>query len=288
MDPFETASAEPNSPRELSHLESELRVTLEENARLQNALADANMRILTLQNMQQPPTGITGAEVYRSLISELQQPLTTINSFCDILLQESVGILGSLQRKFIERIQHAAYSMSILIEDLSRYAGRETSSGTYEVETIHLVDLCNSILNSFSAQLLEKEVTLSLDIEDTLPLVSADRQDLEQTIRLMIRNAILAAPEEGLVEISLKQDPDSRNKAVILSVFNSGKGIKEIDITRLFTTIVPEADSKIIGLGIDQKEFSILKMLVEEMDDTLNIVSDPVEGTSFVLKIPLR
>jgi len=131
-------------------------------------------------------------------------------------------------------------------------------------------------------------VTLSLDIEDTLPLVSADRQDLEQTIRLMIRNAILAAPEEGLVEISLKQDPDSRNKAVILSVFNSGKGIKEIDITRLFTTIVPEADSKIIGLGIDQKEFSILKMLVEEMDDTLNIVSDPVEGTSFVLKIPLR
>jgi signal transduction histidine kinase len=104
----------------------------------------------------------------------------------------------------------------------------------------------------------------------------------------MIRNAILAAPEEGFVELSLKQDPDSRNKAVILSVFNSGKGIKEIDITRLFTTIVPETDIKINGLGIDMKEFSILKMLVEEMDDTLNIVSDPVEGTSFVLKIPLR
>jgi len=108
-------------------------------------------------------------------------------------------------------------------------------------------------LNSFSAQLLEKEVTLSLDIEDTLPLVSADRQDLEQTIRLMIRNAILAAPEEGLVEISLKQDPDSRNKAVILSVFNSGKGIKEIDITRLFTTIVPEADSKSLVLELIRK-----------------------------------
>ena len=147
-------------PREMSHLESELRVTLEENARLQNALADANMRILAMQNMQQPPSGLKGSEVYSSLISELEQPLTTINGFCDILLLESVGILGSLQRKFIERIQHAAQSMHIMIDDLSRYAGRESMNGAYANDSINLLELCHSILNSLTSQFLEKQITL--------------------------------------------------------------------------------------------------------------------------------
>jgi len=51
---------------------------------------------------------------------------------------------------------------------------------------------------------------------------------------------------------------------------------------------VPDSGNKIPGLGIDQKEFSILRMLVEEMDDSLNVISDPTEGTTFILKIPLR
>jgi Signal transduction histidine kinase len=279
---------EPKSPSEVNHLESELRMTLEENARLQNALADANMRILAMQNGQQHSTGITGAEVYRSLIRELEQPLTTINSFCDILLLESVGILGSLQRKFIERIQHASQSMHIMIDDLSRYAGRDLTSGSSPTESVNIVEICHAILNSLSDIFQEKQITLALDLDDTLPAVHADRQDIQEIIRYLLRNAVLAAPANGFVHLSVKLDPDMRNKAAIVTVFNSGKGIKEIDITRIFSSIVPDAGSKISGLGIDLKEFSILRMLVEEMDDSLNVISDPVDGTSFILKVPLR
>lgn len=281
-------SIDPKSPGEISHLESELRMTLEENARLQNALADANMRILAMQNGQQRTTGITGAEVYRSLIRELEQPLTTINSFCDILLLESVGILGSLQRKFIERIQHASQSMHIMIDDLSRYAGRDLTSGSSSTDLVNVVETSHEILNSLSDLFQEKQITLALDLDDTLPAAHVDRQDLQETIRYLLRNAVLAAPSDGFVHLSVKLDPDTRNNSVIVTVFNSGKGIKEIDITRIFSSIVPDAGSKITGLGIDLKEFSILRMLVEEMDDSLNVISDPFDGTSFILKIPLR
>ena len=125
-------------------------------------------------------------------------------------------------------------------------------------------------------------------MDETLPAITTDRQDMDQVLRYILRNAVLAAPEEGSVRLSVKMDPDTRNKSIVINVFNSGTGIKEIDITRIFSTIVPDTESKINGLGIDQKEFSILKMLVEEMDCSLNILSDPVEGTSFILKIPVR
>jgi len=286
MNPTETAGQK--TPNDISHLESELRMTLEENARLQNALADANMRILAMQNGLQHSTSITGAEVYRSLISEMEQPLTTINSFCDILLLESVGILGSLQRKFIERIQHAAQSMHIMIDDLARYAGRDTASVAYNTELVNVAEVCHGIMNSLAAQFQQKQITLALELDDTLPQVSADRQDVEEAVRYLLRNAALAAPESGFVHLSLKMDPNPGNKSILLTVFNSGKGINEIDITRIFSSIVPDSGNKIPGLGIDQKEFSILRMLVEEMDDSLNVISDPTEGTTFILKIPLR
>lgn len=288
MTPPKSETNEQRSISELNHLEAELRTTLEQNARLQNALADANMRILAMQNMQQPSTGITGAEVYRSLISELDQPLTTINGFCDILLLESVGILGSLQRKFIERIQHSAQSMHIMINDLSRYAGREISHGQVSSDLINLAEICNSTLNALSNLFLEKQITLAFDMDDTIPSFVADRQDIEQVIHLILLNAAKAAPEEGFVQLTVKSDLDIRNKSISVNVFNSGTGIKEIDITRIFSTVVPDTENVIGGLGISQKEFSILKMLVEELDSALNVISDPNEGTSFILKIPLR
>ena len=288
MIPSESNMSEQKPVSELNHLEAELRTTLEQNARLQNALADANMRILAMQNIQQPSSGLSGAEVYRSLISELDQPLTTINGFCDILLLESVGILGSLQRKFIERIQHSAQSMHIMINDLSRYAGREVTHGQVSTDLINLTELCNATLNSLSSLFLEKQVTLAFDMDDTIPSFVADRQDIEQVIHLILLNAAKAAPEEGFVQLTVKADLDIRNKSISMNVFNSGTGIKEIDITRIFSTMVPDAENPVSGLGISQKEFSVLKMLVEELESSLNVISDPNEGTSFILKIPLR
>ena len=288
MNPPNPTPNEQKNVSELNHLEAELRTTLEQNARLQNALADANMRILAMQNLQQPSSGITGAEVYRSLISELDQPLTTINGFCDILLLESVGILGSLQRKFIERIQHSAQNMHIMIDDLSRYAGREITHGQVSTDSINLIEISNSTLNTLSTLFLEKQITLALDMDDTIPSIVADRQDIEQVIHLILLNAVQAAPDEGFVQLSIKSDPDVRNKSIIINVFNSGTGIKEIDITRIFTSVVPDTENQVSGLGISQKEFSILKMLIEELDSSLNVISDPNEGTSFILKIPLK
>jgi signal transduction histidine kinase len=201
MNPPNPTPNEQKNVSELSHLEAELRSTLEQNARLQNALADANMRILAMQNLQQPSSGITGAEVYRSLISELDQPLTTINGFCDILLLESVGILGSLQRKFIERIQHASQHMHIMIDDLSRYAGREITHGQVSTDLINLIEISNSALNTLSSLFLEKQLTLALDMDDTIPSIVADRQDIEQVIHLVLLNAVQAAPDEGFVRL---------------------------------------------------------------------------------------
>ena len=90
-------------------MEQELRQTLEEMAHMQNALADANIKILELEKRPEAPITTEQVEVIASISQELRQPMSSIVGYTDLLMGESVGILGALQRKFVERSLHRTH-----------------------------------------------------------------------------------------------------------------------------------------------------------------------------------
>jgi len=85
----------------------ELRLTLEEIARLQNALAEANIRIHQLQSQVNRPSNVRDEdrEVIDSVVQEFRQPMTSIIGYVDLLLSESAGSLNPMQIKFIDRVK---------------------------------------------------------------------------------------------------------------------------------------------------------------------------------------
>ena len=72
---------------------------------MQNDLANANMKLLKIEKGQAGVYSSEQAEVMASIAQELRQPMSSVVGYTDLLLGESVGILGSLQRKFVERIK---------------------------------------------------------------------------------------------------------------------------------------------------------------------------------------
>ena len=66
------------------------------------------------------------AEVVASISQELRQPMSSIVGYTDLLLGESVGILGTLQRKFVERIKASTERIGSLIDDLIQVTTLET------------------------------------------------------------------------------------------------------------------------------------------------------------------
>ena len=108
----------PRGSSEINQLEKELRITLEDTARLQNQLAEANMRILELEKGGKSERTNEQAEVVASISQELRQPMSSIIGYTDLLLGELVGILGALQRKFVERVKASTERIGSLIDDL--------------------------------------------------------------------------------------------------------------------------------------------------------------------------
>ncbi len=109
-----------NQSSEVEHLEKELRQALEEVARLQNALANANMRIVELQTSpgQSANLNIKDTEAVLSIIQELRQPVSSVIGYTDLLINESIGNLNNQQRKFLERIRTSSERMQSLLDDL--------------------------------------------------------------------------------------------------------------------------------------------------------------------------
>jgi len=118
-----------------TQMESELRSTLQEVARLQNQLAEANIRIIEAQQGSSAATAsVEQAEVVTSISQELRQPMSSIVGYTDLLLGESVGILGALQRKFVERIKSSIERIDNLINDLIQLTTLETELNTLKPE----------------------------------------------------------------------------------------------------------------------------------------------------------
>src|SRR5690606_25485973 len=101
----------------------ELRLAMEEVAAL-HAKLEAAQQAIVETTQQQPGAQIPAeqVELVASIAQELRQPLSSVMGYTDLLLGESVGLLGALQRKFLERVRNSTERMNHLIDDLIRIA----------------------------------------------------------------------------------------------------------------------------------------------------------------------
>ena len=180
-------------------IESELRMSLEEVARLQNQIAEANMRVIEAEKSTSTAHSIEQAEVVASISQELRQPMSSIVGYTDLLLGESVGILGALQRKFVERIKASTERIGALIDDLIQVTTLESGLNDLKPEPVDLNVIIDNAMSYTSSQVREKNISMHLDLPKNVAPIYADREALQQILIHLLQNAGAASPLEGAV-----------------------------------------------------------------------------------------
>ncbi|MFC1959978.1 histidine kinase dimerization/phospho-acceptor domain-containing protein, partial [Chloroflexota bacterium] len=110
----------------------------------------------------QPAIQIENPEVLLSIAQELRTPMSSITGYTDLLLGESVGILGALQRKFLQRVKANIERLSSLVEDMISVIALDSGQLNLEPEPVNVLDLLDDIITNASTQFREKEITLNL------------------------------------------------------------------------------------------------------------------------------
>lgn len=277
------------SPEEFERLEAELRSTLQEIALLQNQLAESNARNMMLER-EIHQTGGTGEdhEVVISIVQEIRQPMSSILGYTDLLMSETGGILGALQRKFLERIKASTERMHSMLDDLIQVA--TMGEGTLELlpQSVDLGDIIDGAIADTSAQLREKNIALQVDLPEAVPQINADRDAIQQIILHLLQNAGAVTPPEGTVGLRARVQEDDNEDYLLLQITDTGGGVQPEDLPRVFSRRY-RADLPLIeGLGDTGVGLSIAKTLVEAHGGRIWVDSVTGKTTTFSVLLPIH
>jgi signal transduction histidine kinase len=275
------------------HLEDELRQALEQVAHLQNSLVESNIKLLELQKMPllaepEPEEGET-KEVINALVQELRQPMASITGYTDLLLAESAGLIGALQRNFLERVKSSIERMQAILNDLIQTTALQSSLLELVPQAVNTSVIIDEAVAAVSAQVRSKNITLRVDLPDELPEIRADRDAIQQVVVHLLQNAGSVTPVEGTISLKVEVQPDDRNEpAVLLQVTDTGGGIAAEDLPRVFSRRYRADNPLIQGVGDTGVGLSIAKTLVEAQHGRIWVESIPGQSSTISVLLPIN
>jgi len=211
-----------------------------------------------------------------SLVHEIRNPLAAVNLNLQLLsraLSENKELLSYVNTALqgVERISK--------IIDVTLSFSRQSEPF---IEKLNLNTVVVSTLDLINHLLRKKEITLSFDLKNDLPLISADSKHLQQIIVNLITNAIDAIEKKGTITLKtyVEDYPDNNLKLVCLTVEDDGVGIAEEDLDKIFNPFFTKKPSGTgLGLAITQK-------LLYKYNGTIEVQSRLGEGTAITIKFP--
>jgi signal transduction histidine kinase len=270
---------------ELEQLKDELQSALESRAQ---AMARADELEATLAKVE-GGTRMRGADVeaIASIASELRQPMSTVLGYTDLLLGESVGLLGAMQRKFLERVHGAIERMSRLLNDLVQVTALETGSLNLNVARVNLLDCVEQAVREIGGTLREKDIALQMDFPDEVPGVLGDEEAITQIVLHLLKNAVAATPENETILLSAIVERSTAEGFLMLAVRDAGDGIPPEDLGRVFQRLYQADRMMIPGLGDTGVGLSLVKALSEALGGRVWVESDVGAGSTFTVLLPL-
>ncbi|HOO72576.1 MAG TPA: PAS domain-containing protein [Spirochaetota bacterium] len=132
-------------------------------------------------------------------------------------------------------------------------------------------------------RLKSKGFDISLDLPDESPRVRASSKQIKQVVHDLIENAEEAMPEsEGHIEIAVKTLTGKDGLYVAITITDSGIGIPDDNLKRIFLPFFSTKGSEATGLGL-----MIASSIVENLGGSIGIKSRPGEGTSVRIVLPM-
>lgn len=252
---------------QLEHLTAELQNTNEQLARI-NADKDKLFAIIS---------------------HDLRSPFSSFLGGARFMVKKAESLSKTEVQEIAQSIYNEARTVYNLLENLLAWAQMQREKGLeYHPEPLDLSVIAGEIVQLFEQTATKKEIEVSNTI-DTGCMVQADRRMVEMVLRNLTGNALKFTPTGGRVILAAGQHKDTPAGFVRVSVQDTGVGIKQDDLPKLFKietqhTTKGTANERGSGLGL-----TLCKEMVERNGGQIWIESTgvPGQGTTVVFTVPL-
>src|SRR4051812_2957846 len=214
---------------------------------------------------------------------ELRTPLTAVRGYVEALLDGVPDVSDA--RRFLETIARHTFRMERLVRDLLRLARLDAGQEPLDRAECPIDSLFHAVVTDVSSELDARSQRVFQRVDPDAAVVSGDPAKLHDALRNLLHNATSYAPECSEIILASSR----RDGRVVLTVTDSGPGIPEADLPRVFERFyrVDKARSRNTrdpggtGLGL-----AIVKHLVGLHGGTVAVANRPGGGAIFTIELP--
>lgn len=255
---------------------------LEETVLERTAELTKTVRDLDLAREQAESANQAKSIFLANITHELRTPLVGVLGMNELLIESS---LDSQQRVLAQSVQRSGRELLEMINDILDFSKIEAGHLKLEINTVDLLELVEEIVASFANRAYNKGIELICSVDPAAAWeVEVDAQRLKQIILNLLGNAIKFT-HQGHVGFRLTRN---NNGHFLFEIYDTGIGVDRQSQSSIFEAFsqVDESTSRLFGgtgLGL-----SIVRDLTRMMNGSLYLESEPGQGSSFQVELPLK
>lgn len=220
-------------------------------------------------------------EFLANVSHELRTPIFTIQGYIETLLHGAIND-KKVNKSFLEKANTHTINLSNLLNDLIDISMIESGELRLSFRYFDIINYVKKLIDELKPSISGKDISLNLVTEFKKLNVYGDKDKLRQVFINLIQNAIKYT-EKGKVEVLI----DEKDKHCIVTVKDTGIGIPEDAISRIFERFyrVDKARSRAVGgtgLGL-----AIAKHIIEAHDSRIDVKSKLDKGSEFSFRLKI-
>jgi PAS domain S-box-containing protein len=215
-------------------------------------------------------------EVTASMAHEFNNPLGIIMGFVEDMLSGMDP--ADPDYRALQIIDEESKRCRQIVKDLMEYARPRST----DFCPTSIAEAIEKTLQLVENRLYKQKVAVEKKLDPDLPRIQADSQQLEQVMVNLYLNAIDAMPEGGklIVEAKIAQS-DGMAPVAVITVADTGFGIAETDLPKIFQPFFTAKKRRGMGLGLP-----ICQRIVKNHGGRIEVDSEPGKGAIFKIHLP--
>jgi signal transduction histidine kinase len=210
---------------------------------------------------------------------ELRTPLSNIRGYLEAIRDRVMKPNAATIRSLNEE----ANLLTRLVDELQELSLAEAGELKLVYQAEDITKLIKQAVIPWQPKVAAKEISLSLDLPDNLPLVSIDWPRVNEVLHNLLENAVAHTPKGGTISVAARTQGDW----VEVSVSDTGEGIPAKDLPNIFERFYRVDKSRARATGGSGLGLTIAKRLVEAHGGTITVQSKLGKGSRFAFTLPI-
>ena len=211
---------------------------------------------------------------------ELRTPLTTIAGFAEMMSAGYAGELSVSAKEYVDGILQSTSRLSMLIDNVLDLTQGEAGTLPIDRAPVDLAALAKESIERIKAEATAKGIDLAISLHETLGQVEGDSRRIGQALDHLLENAVCYSGRGA--RVLLHGDGSSDSARLVVS--DNGPGISAKRRATIFDAAARAEQARSgekAGIGLP-----LAKQFAEAHGGTLQLVSEPGQGTMAVIELP--